>query len=338
MDIADEKPLVSVLCIAYNQERYIARTLESILKQETTFAFEVIVHDDASTDSTLSIIRDFQKRYPNIIKVIAEEQNQYNKVPPGGYLEGIMRPFVRGRYIAVCEGDDYWICPNKLQKQVDYLEANQECTATCHRAVVIEGSTSEQIGYMGYGLSECDLRVEDLLDFWNIPTASLLYRSDVIGTFADDWTFDRPVGDFPRAIYLAHMGYIHYFPEVGSAYRYRTEGSYSETDQNEYIVVSRAKKWIIMDEKIDELTKYKYHRPFSIYSGRQVRKLVVREGLFNCLKVRKYREYLKELGAFTLSKMILERILYLMGFKFISTGWRQYRLARMRKNKNIQYV
>lgn len=119
-----DNPLVSIRCITYNHELYIAQALDGFLMQKTSFPFEVIVHDDASTDKTADIIREYEAKFPKIIKPIYETENQYSK--HDGSLSRIMNAACKGKYIAFCEGDDYWINENKLQLQVDFLENNPD--------------------------------------------------------------------------------------------------------------------------------------------------------------------------------------------------------------------
>lgn len=116
--------MVTIRCITYNHEPYIRQCLEGFVMQKTNFRFEAIVHDDASTDRTATIIREYAEKYPDIIKPIFETENQYSK--HDGSLRRIMDKHTHGKYVAYCEGDDYWIDPLKLQKQVDFLEANTE--------------------------------------------------------------------------------------------------------------------------------------------------------------------------------------------------------------------
>jgi glycosyltransferase involved in cell wall biosynthesis len=118
-----QKPFVSILCDAYNHEKFIRETLEGFLKQRTDFPFEIIIHDDASTDNTQAIIKEFTEKYPQIIKFILQKENQYSKKV--NFWSDITFPMAQGKYIALCEGDDYWIDELKLQKQVDFLENNQ---------------------------------------------------------------------------------------------------------------------------------------------------------------------------------------------------------------------
>lgn len=130
MQIQDSTiPLVTIRCITYNHEPYIRQCLEGFVMQKTNFPFEAIVHDDASTDGTAAIIREYAEKYPDIIKPIYETENQYSK--HDGSLRKIMDAHMRGKYIAICEGDDYWIDPLKLQKQVDLLENNPSVSLCC---------------------------------------------------------------------------------------------------------------------------------------------------------------------------------------------------------------
>ena len=115
-----EIPLVSISCITYNHEPYIVQALNGFLMQKTTFPFEVLIHDDASTDGTTEIIKGYAQKYPEIIKPLYEEENQWIKGRRGSAEFNF--PRARGKYIAFCEGDDYWIDENKLQMQVDFLE------------------------------------------------------------------------------------------------------------------------------------------------------------------------------------------------------------------------
>lgn len=125
------KPLLSISCITYNHALYIRNALDGFLMQKTSFAFEILIHDDASTDGTTEIIKEYEKEYPKIIKPIFEIENQWIKGRRGS--EVFNYPRAQGKYIALCEGDDYWTDPYKLQKQVDFLEQNPQFCFCCHR-------------------------------------------------------------------------------------------------------------------------------------------------------------------------------------------------------------
>ena len=124
---------VSVLCAAYNHEEYLRQTLDSFVNQKTDFPFEVLVNDDASTDSTGDIIREYAARYPEIIRPFYQKENLYSRRI--NLYDVVFFPACRGEYIAVCEGDDYWNDPEKLQLQVDWLDAHPEYSACVHNSI-----------------------------------------------------------------------------------------------------------------------------------------------------------------------------------------------------------
>ena len=116
--------LLSIDVITYNHAKFIRKCLDSILMQKTNFSFEVLIHDDASTDGTADIIREYEAKYPDIIKPIYQTENQWQKNI--GISKNFQHPRIHGKYVALCEGDDYWTDENKLQKQVDFLEKHPE--------------------------------------------------------------------------------------------------------------------------------------------------------------------------------------------------------------------
>ena len=132
---------VSVLCMAYNQEKYIRQTLESFVMQKTNFPFEVLINDDASTDKTPEIIKEFADKYPNIIKPVYQKENQYSK---GVSIHNdFLFPKAAGKYLAFCEGDDFWTDENKLQIQYDIMEKNPDCHLCLHKVRVVSENGNE---------------------------------------------------------------------------------------------------------------------------------------------------------------------------------------------------
>lgn len=144
------KTLVSIQCLVYNHEPYLQQCLEGFVMQKTTFAFEAIVHDDASTDGSAAIIREYAEKYPNIIKPIIETENQYSK--HDGTLDRIMNEATSpsSKYIAFCEGDDYWIDPLKLQKQVNFLESHPEYVICSHDYICYDQNKMKLNEYSTY--------------------------------------------------------------------------------------------------------------------------------------------------------------------------------------------
>lgn len=220
--------LVSVSCTTFNHGRYIRSCLEGFLKQETDYDFEVLIHDDASTDDTVDIIREYQSRYPEIIKPVFEEINQYSL---GNFRTNAMFNFsrARGKYIAMCEGDDLWTDPGKLQKQADFMEAHPDFSLSCHSVGIIdetgayrvEKSVRPYVGTREISTRELISRRSD------IPTCSLFFRTASIQDLPK-WYFDCPVGDEPLQLFLASQGRIWYYDEIMGMYRMGSSGSWSE--------------------------------------------------------------------------------------------------------------
>jgi glycosyltransferase involved in cell wall biosynthesis len=133
----DEEPFLSIACVTYKHRKYIEDALAGFLVQKTDFSFEIVIHDDASPDGTADILQEYQEKYPNLIRLIIQKENQYSKGKKPFFF---IYPELRGKYIAFCDGDDYWTDPYKLQKQVDYLEKNPSFVISGHDACVINES------------------------------------------------------------------------------------------------------------------------------------------------------------------------------------------------------
>lgn len=132
----DIVPLVTIICNTYQHRAFIADAIEGFLIQETTFPVEILIHDDASTDGTTEIIKSYENKYPNLIKPIYQVENQYSQGIK--ITSNFQLPRAQGKYIAVCEGDDYWTDPTKLQKQVDFLESHPDYVISGHDAFIVD--------------------------------------------------------------------------------------------------------------------------------------------------------------------------------------------------------
>lgn len=176
--------LVSISCITYNHSAYIRQCLDGMLMQQTTFGFEILIHDDCSTDGTDDIIREYASRYPQIIKPLFEEENQYQQGKPIGTIVWNL-PRAKGKYIAMCEGDDYWTDPLKLQKQVDFMEANSEYVLCCHRYKIYnqnDGTWDKDYVHQLFETSSNGVSFSNKENFetWFTKTLTLLIRQDVL--------------------------------------------------------------------------------------------------------------------------------------------------------------
>ena len=214
-----DTPLVSVKCMTYNHEPYIAQALDGFLMQKTNFPFEVLVHDDASTDRTADIIREYETKFPKIVKVIYETENQYSK---GWGLHHVkIDKLIKGKYIAFCEGDDYWIDENKLQMQVDFLEKNPEYTMCFHNASILD----ELDKGMEYQISSQDREYfsTELYEKWIVPTASIVCEKDILDFPIKNRTMFW-AGDVIIIQSCCHMGRVYGFSKKMSVYRISSSG------------------------------------------------------------------------------------------------------------------
>lgn len=255
--MSDNNIMVTVICACYNHENYIRSALDGFVSQKTNFAYEVIVHEDASTDNSAAIIREYELKYPDIIKPIYQTENQYSKIAGSGIEEKYIFPIVRGRYIAYCEGDDYWIDENKLQKQVDFLEQHPDFVACVHNSYY-EFSSGEK--HVKYKCEDKELRVEDLIvEAGEYQTSSLILRTPLLMEMPA-WVTSIPrVGDYPLAIYMAMNGRIKYFGDIMSTYRVATPGSWTANYRhNTELILSTKKKTRDMLYMADEYSKFKY--------------------------------------------------------------------------------
>lgn len=183
------RPLVAIYSTAYNHGPYIKDALEGFVKQKTKLPYIAIVHDDASSDHTADIIRSYAEKYPDIIIPILEIENLYSK--PGGGVTKVMISAIKAtgaKYVAMCEGDDYWTDPDKLQMQVDFLESHPDYSMCCHRVDVL----NENTGNIDTGCTEISDRDYDHCDIQgklSIPTCSTVLRTECLLNMPQDNDF-----------------------------------------------------------------------------------------------------------------------------------------------------
>ena len=169
---AEPQIMVSVCCLVYNHEPFLRECFEGFVMQKTTFPIEILVHDDASTDHSADIIREYTAKYPDLFKPIYQTENQYSK---GVKITATYQiPRARGKYIAMCEGDDYWIDPLKLQKQVEFLEENTDFSLCFHK-VKIESEDEKDMEIYAH-LEERAYTNREIYNKWTIPTCSVLFK------------------------------------------------------------------------------------------------------------------------------------------------------------------
>ena len=249
---------VSVVCMTYNQEKYIEKCISSLINQKTTFRYEIIIHDDCSTDGTVNILKEYKKSYPDKISLIVEEINQYSKGV--NILDDIVIPCVQGKYIAICEGDDYWTDKYKLQKQLNAMDNNPQCWICTHGVNIVNEDNSKVIGKITPSDRNCIFSVDQVIDGDGgfVGTNSIMIKKDI---YEKNYQFERI---YPLDYFLQIMGSLHggmiYISEDMSAYRSFSEGSWSSRMQHDKKKFCKHyAKVILALQKLDEETEKKYH-------------------------------------------------------------------------------
>lgn len=261
----NDEVIVSINCLVYNHEKYLRQCLDGLLAQKTNFKYEILIHDDASTDSSPDIIREYEQKYPEIIKPIYQKENQYSKRI--NVTKIYQEPRMIGKYVASCEGDDFWCDEYKLQKQVDIMEKNPDCHLCLHKVQAVkedgtpldryypdfaikEGMKDEfefmQYVFYGYSFQTTSYfrRIEDYREFFNSPP-EFFKVSDV--------------GDEPTLLYFGTKGKTYYINEVMSCYRLNSVGSWSVKQKNNPELQKRhIQKMKEMYLLFNEYSNYKY--------------------------------------------------------------------------------
>lgn len=257
-----DEMMVSITCVAFNHEAYIRTTLDSFLMQETTFPFEILINDDVSTDSTIEILKTYESKFPNIVKPVYQTENQYSK---GINTMAILFPYIKGKYIAFCDGDDYWIDKEKLQIQVDAMELHPEVDLSFHASYKdVNGDRTEVMAKRSNGNKIFPVKYSILGHGDFAETASMMFTNSLISSLPS-W-FDRAMpGDYVSEVMGAERGGSLYIDRIMSAYRAGLEGGWTEaelrksTEQRKESLSNIENQLNFLDDYLDK----KYHQDFS---------------------------------------------------------------------------
>ena len=235
---------VSIICNVYNHEKYVADALDGFVMQRTNFPFEVLVHDDASTDNSAAIIREYEEKYPHIIKPIYQTVNQYSQKID--ITRTIQRARAQGQYIAMCEGDDCWTDPLKLQKQYDFMEANPEYTLCASSTVWHNVRTGVHEKQRGMTAQDRDVSLEEIIleEKGRIFQFATFFLKADVWRAEPDWVYNFPVGDFPLALNCALHGKVRMLADVMAIYRFAAEGSWTVRSDNDAIRAGTCRRMI----------------------------------------------------------------------------------------------
>lgn len=220
---------LSVCMITYNHEDFIAQALDSVLMQDVDFDYEIVLGEDCSTDNTRDIARDYASRFGDRVQLLPAEKNLGGK---HNFIRTLRA--CRGQYIALCEGDDYWTSPQKLAKQVSFLDNHPECAVCFHNVEVIyEDRSQEPRNYCPSGLKEIS-GLEDILKRNFIPSCSVMFRRGLAHELPD-WFCLTGMGDWPLHLMNAEKGKIGYIDQVMGVYRVHSGGAWSSLSQIELL-------------------------------------------------------------------------------------------------------
>ena len=295
-------PMVTIVCITYNHEKYIEQCLEGFLSQNCNFNFEVFIHDDASTDNTPIILEKYEKKYPDIIKVIYEDENQHSKGVK--IIPDIMLPKINSKYIALCEGDDYWIDPNKLQMQYDILETHKDCNFCVHNVVKIneDGSLTGQYVVVDK-VNEGVIFPRDLVRLtynYNFQTSSYFMRTARLKEFFKQNPMFKQVsivGDVPILLYFASIGNSYYINRIMSAYRLYSMSSFTKKIRDSKTYLCKLEKaHVSLYNEYNIYTNNKYKKECDRAIKHYELLYYVHSGNYKMASKKEYREYLFKMG------------------------------------------
>lgn len=290
-----QTPLVSICCATYNHEPFIAEAIEGFLMQRTRFPVEILIHDDASTDRTAAIVRSYEARYPGLIRTIYQAENQYSKNVHVAHLNYAR---ARGSYIALCEGDDAWSDPLKLEKQIALMGEHPECQLSFHCAQRIDYARNGLRKTVGvYGDANRVIATEEVIvkkKYGTIPTASCVASIDAIRRFTE-FTCARPyltLGDIYMQIISSLNGGALYINEPMSIYRARTEGSWTRrAENNPAFRIRHARAVARSFIELDALTDHRFSDAFQQATRKYVNGVIRARDIDTGEKAQLYHEY-----------------------------------------------
>jgi glycosyltransferase involved in cell wall biosynthesis len=229
-------PIVSACIITFQHEKFLRPCIESALMQNFNGSYEIVIGEDCSTDNTRNICIEYSKKYPDKIRLIS---NNTNLGMIGNWINTLNA--CSGKYIALCEGDDYWTDPLKLQKQVDYLETHPECSMVFHDTLVLFQDKSRQ-PFLASPLTLTNydnFDTEDLIrNLFNISTCSMVFRASAISTLPD-WFKSTRTGEKAIQLLISLHGSVTYLDELMSVYRSHQGGiSFGKSEEYAFNVMS----------------------------------------------------------------------------------------------------
>ncbi len=305
---------VSVICLVYNHEPYLRKCLDGFVNQKCNFEYEVLINDDASTDNSASIIREYEEKYPDIIKPTYQTENQHSK---GVKISTTyLYPKARGEYIAWCEGDDYWTSEDKLQKQVDFLDENLDFSACAHCAA---------INYVGKNKTEIAPHIEKSREFSAeeiikgggafIPTNSFMMRKEILVKMPSCF-IAKGFGDYQLYMYAAFCGKVWclkdnlsvYNSGIPNSWTNRILGNVEKKEQHYKIEIA-------MLQRVDEFYEFKYHGAFDYKIRQDEFMILTLHGDKKAMKQKTYKQFYKRYKTYKFRAWLKRKLPFLVKLK-----------------------
>lgn len=249
---------VTIVCAVFNHAKYLRRALDGFVMQKTSFRFIALIHDDCSTDESADIIRQYESKYPHLIKGIYETENQYSK--GNGALRAAIVPFINSKYVAFCEGDDYWTDPLKLQKQYDALEKNDLCDICSHSVERISEKGDSTNTYISPSYKDKVFTIKEVIYGGGgfVGTSSLFMRSNI---YTENPPFRMALTcDYTLQIFGSLRGGMLFLKDKMSIYRLASEGSWTNRMKadwkKQYLFQNRIVNMLL---ELDKYSDLKYH-------------------------------------------------------------------------------
>lgn len=261
-------PLVSIICITYNHAEFIESAIEGFISQKTNFPYEIIIHDDCSTDGTTEIIKQYSQKYPDLIRPFYEDVNCFSRGIK--VLHRLMCDEAKGKYIAICEGDDYWCDPHKLQKQVNYMEEHDNCSLVLHNGYQFDYDVKSKTPIDPYEKDGIISDKDIILEPGKMPpTASMMWRKKDLADMPQLFQY-TPVGDRTRRMYLILKGYTYYMSDIMCVYRVGVPGSFGKrTVENQNYNKKVLDGMLDFYDKYDEYTHGKFKEEIELVKSRE---------------------------------------------------------------------
>lgn len=291
---------VCAVCSTFNQAQYIHECIGGMLRQTGDYSYMILIHDDASTDGTDAIVEDYARAYPELITALIEEENQLSK---GNSATDIVSPLINSQYVAICEGDDWWIDPNKIANQLEVFRNDASCTLCVHEALAYDDSDGEFLEPIRPCANSRYYSIEEIIlgDGGFFGTCSFMMSADLYplrGSFRG-WG----IGDYPRAIQCATEGRVFYIAKPMAVYRVNADGSWSRRQLASPSKQASGKRKIISGlNRFDKQYGYQFHPQVERIVERYKYQIAVVEGDVASMFGKGCRQERRAMSALNLAK------------------------------------